>query len=543
MVSASIADPYRPADRPVNEDVRFPARRLRRGQMLVNDFDQPRRGSMSGLAMPSPDAATLRDRAAIVADLRRIVPGEGVVDTVNEMRVFESDGLTAYRQLPLVVVLPETTAQVSQVLRYCRQRNIRVVPRGSGTSLSGGALPLEDAVLLVMSRFNAILDIDFLNRVVVAQPGVTNLGITRAVEEEGFYYAPDPSSQIACSIGGNVAENSGGVHCLKYGLTANNVLGIEMVLMDGEVLRLGGRHLDAEGYDLLGIMTGSEGLLGVVTEVTVRILRKPETARALLIGFPSSEQGGQCVADIVGAGIIPGGMEMMDRPAIHAAEDFLHAGYPLECEALLIVELDGPGVEVDHLIGLVEAIAARNGATTCRASTSEEERLAFWAGRKAAFPAVGRISPDYYCMDGTIPRKELPRVLAGMREMSQRYGLRVANVFHAGDGNLHPLILYDANRPGELDKAEAFGADILKLCVQVGGVLTGEHGVGVEKRDLMPEMFDETDLDHQMRVKCAFDPDHLLNPGKVFPQLRRCAELGRMHVRAGKLPFPDIPRF
>jgi glycolate oxidase len=333
------------------------------------------------------------------------------------------------------------------------------------------------------------------------------------------------------------------VHCLKYGLTANNVLGIEMVLMDGEVLRLGGRHLDAEGYDLLGIMTGSEGLLGVVTEVTVRILRKPETARALLIGFPSSEQGGQCVADIVGAGIIPGGMEMMDRPAIHAAEDFLHAGYPLECEALLIVELDGPGVEVDHLIGLVEAIAARNGATTCRASTSEEERLAFWAGRKAAFPAVGRISPDYYCMDGTIPRKELPRVLAGMREMSQRYGLRVANVFHAGDGNLHPLILYDANRPGELDKAEAFGADILKLCVQVGGVLTGEHGVGVEKRDLMPEMFDETDLDHQMRVKCAFDPDHLLNPGKVFPQLRRCAELGRMHVRAGKLPFPDIPRF
>ncbi|TIN10835.1 MAG: FAD-binding protein, partial [Mesorhizobium sp.] len=310
-----------------------------------------------------------------------------------------------------VVVLPETVAQVSRVLKYCNDRNIRVVPRGSGTSLSGGALPLEDAVLLVMSRFNRILEIDFPNRTVVAQPGVTNLGITTAVEQEGFYYAPDPSSQIACSIGGNVAENSGGVHCLKYGLTANNVLGIEMVLMNGEVVRLGGKHLDAEGYDLLGVMTGSEGLLGVVTEVTVRILKKPETARALLIGFPTSEQGGQCVADIIGAGIIPGGMEMMDRPAIHAAEDFVHAGYPLDVEALLIVELDGPGVEVDHLIGLVEAIAYRNGSTTCRISQSEQERLSFWAGRKAAFPAVGRISPDYYCMDGTIPHKELPRVL------------------------------------------------------------------------------------------------------------------------------------
>ena len=498
---------------------------------------------MSGLLMPKPDAGTLARRDEIVADMRIIVPGEGVVDAVNAMRAFESDGLTAYRQLPLCVVLPETTAQVARILKYCNDRKIRVVPRGSGTSLSGGALPLEDAVLLVMSRFNRILDIDFADRVVVAQPGVTNLGITRAVEDEGFYYAPDPSSQIACSIGGNVAENSGGVHCLKYGLTANNVLGIEMVLMDGAVVRLGGRHLDSEGYDLLGAMTGSEGLLGVVTEVTVRILKKPETARALLIGFPSSEEGGQCVADIIGAGIIPGGMEMMDRPAIHAAEDFVHAGYPLECEALLIVELDGPAVEVDHLIERVEAIAGRNGATTCRVSTSEQERLSFWAGRKAAFPAVGRISPDYYCMDGTIPRKELPKVLAGMRALSESYGLRVANVFHAGDGNLHPLILYDANVPGELEKAEAFGSDILRLCVRVGGVLTGEHGVGVEKRDLMPEMFNEADLDQQMRVKCAFDPNHLLNPGKVFPQLRRCAELGRMHVHRGQVAFPDIPRF
>ncbi|GLS34299.1 glycolate oxidase [Mesorhizobium albiziae] len=498
---------------------------------------------MSGLTMPKADAATLARRAEIVGDMRIIVPGEGVVDAVNSMRAFESDGLTAYRQLPLVVVLPETVQQVSRILKYCNERNIKVVPRGSGTSLSGGALPLEDAVLLVMSRFNRILDIDFANRAAVVQPGVTNLGITNAVEQEGFYYAPDPSSQIACSIGGNVAENSGGVHCLKYGLTANNVLGIEMVLMDGEVVRLGGKHLDSEGYDLLGVMSGSEGLLGVVTEVTVRILQKPETARALLIGFPSSEEAGQCVADIIGAGIIPGGMEMMDRPAIHAAEDFVHAGYPLDCEALLIVELDGCGDEVDHLIGAVEAIALKNGSTVCRVSQSEQERLVFWAGRKAAFPAVGRISPDYYCMDGTIPRKELPKVLAGMRELSEKYGLRVANVFHAGDGNLHPLILYDANVPGELEKAEEFGSDILRLCVKVGGVLTGEHGVGVEKRDLMPEMFNEIDLDQQMRVKCAFDPNHLLNPGKVFPQLRRCAELGRMHIHNGKLPFPDIPRF
>lgn len=498
---------------------------------------------MSGLRLPALDAATLSRRDEIVADMRTIVPGEGVVDAVNSMRAFESDGLTAYRQLPLVVVLPQTVAQVSRILKYCNERSIRVVPRGSGTSLSGGALPLQDAVLLVMSRFNRILDIDLPNRCVVAQPGVTNLGITHAVEADGFYYAPDPSSQIACSIGGNVAENSGGVHCLKYGLTANNVLGIEMVLMDGSVVRLGGKHLDTEGYDLLGLMTGSEGLLGVVTEVTVRILKKPDTARALLIGFPSSEQAGQCVADIIGAGIIPGGMEMMDRPAIRAAEDFVHAGYPLECEALLIVELDGPASEVDHLIGLVEAIGLRNGSTTCRVSQSEQERLAFWAGRKAAFPAVGRISPDYYCMDGTIPRKELPRVLHGMRELSDKYGLRVANVFHAGDGNLHPLILYDANRPGELERAEEFGADILRLCVKVGGVLTGEHGVGVEKRDLMGVMFNEADLDQQMRVKCAFDPNHLLNPGKVFPQLRRCAELGRMHVHRGELAFPDIPRF
>jgi glycolate oxidase len=493
--------------------------------------------------MPEPDAEVLGRRDRIVATLRSIVPGEGVIAGEREMRPYETDGLTAYRQLPMVVVLPETTQQVADVLRYCHDEGIKVVPRGAGTSLSGGALPLGDGVLLGMAKFNRIREIDFENRVAVVEPGVTNLAVSNAVAHAGFYYAPDPSSQIACTIGGNVAENSGGVHCLKYGMTTNNLLGCEIVLITGEVLRIGGKHLDAPGYDLLGLITGSEGLLGVVTEVTVRILKKPETARALLVGFPSSEDAGECVSRIIGAGIIPGGMEIMDGPAIAAVEQYVHAGYPLDVEALLIVELDGPPAEVDHLIGQVEKIARDCHAASCKASRSEEERLLFWAGRKAAFPAVGRISPDYYCMDGTIPRAQLPLVLKRMKEMSAKYGLRVANVFHAGDGNLHPLILYDANVPGELEKTEEFGAEILKLCVEVGGVLTGEHGVGVEKRDLMPTMFSEIDLNQQQRVKCAFDAKGLLNPGKVFPQLHRCAELGRLHVHAGRLPFPDIPRF
>src|SRR3954453_8940783 len=495
------------------------------------------------MEMPAPDAAVITRRDDIAAALRRIVPGEGVIVSEPERPAYESDGLTAYRQKPLVVVLPSTVAQVASVLRYCRDERIKIVPRGAGPSLSGGALPLADGVLLGMGKFNRILDIDYDNRCVVAQPGVTNLGISHAVASAGFYYAPDPSSQIACTIGGNVAENSGGVHCLKYGLTTNNLLGLEIVLIDGEIVRLGGKHLDPDGYDLIGVLTGSEGLLGVTTEVTVRILRKPPTARALLIGFAETEDAGNCVAAIIGAGIIPGGMEMMGRPAIHAAEDFVHAGYPRDVEALLIVELDGPQEEVDYLIGRVEEIARANHACSIRASQSEAERLAFWAGRKAAFPAVGRISPDYYCMDGTIPRARLPQVLTRMRELSEQYGLRVANVFHAGDGNLPPLILYDANQPGQIERAEAFGADILRLCVQVGGVLTGEHGVGVEKRDLMGEMFDETDLAHQQRLKCAFDPDGLLNPGKVFPTLHRCAELGRLHVHRGQLPHPELPRF
>jgi glycolate oxidase len=495
------------------------------------------------VVMPELDEGVLSRRDKIVQALRAIVPGEGVIAAEREMKPFESDGLTAYRQLPMVVVLPDTTEQVSRVLAYCHANGIKVVPRGAGTSLSGGALPLGDGVLLGMAKFNRVREIDFDNRVAIVEPGVTNLAVTRAVEHAGFYYAPDPSSQIACTIGGNIAENSGGVHCLKYGMTTNNVLGCELVLMTGEVIRIGGKHLDAGGYDLLGIVTGSEGLLGVVTEITVRILKKPETARAVLVGFACSEDAGDCVARIIGAGIIPGGMEMMDRPAIHAVEEFVHAGYPLDVEALLIVELDGPQAECDHLMTRVSDIAKSCRATTLRVSANEEERLLFWAGRKAAFPAVGRISPDYYCMDGTIPRAKLPLVLQRMREMSKTYGLACANVFHAGDGNLHPLILYDANKPGELDRAEKFGAEILKLCVDVGGVLTGEHGVGVEKRDLMPAMFTEIDLNQQQRIKCAFDEKGLLNPGKVFPTLHRCAELGRMHIRAGKLPFPDIPRF
>jgi glycolate oxidase len=495
------------------------------------------------ILMPLFDQAVLARRAEIVAALQRIVPGEGVIASEESMRPYESDGLTAYRQLPMVVVLPETTAQVSAVLGYCHRGGIKVVPRGAGTSLSGGALPLGDGVLLGLAKFNRICEIDFDNRVAVVEPGVTNLAVSLAVEQAGFYYAPDPTSQIACTIGGNVAENSGGVHCLKYGMTTNNVLGCELVLVTGEIVRLGGKHLDSGGYDLLGIVTGSEGMLGVVTEVTVRILKKPQSARAALVGFNALEDAGECVARIIGAGIIPGGMEMMDRPAIHAAEEFVHSGYPLDVEALLIVELDGPRAEVDHLLERVQEIARQCRAVTCRISNSEEERLLFWAGRKAAFPAVGRISPDYYCMDGTIPRAKLPVVLRRTQELSAKYGLRVANVFHAGDGNLHPLILYDSNKPDELARAEAFGADILRLCVEVGGVLTGEHGVGVEKRDLMPVMFSEIDLDQQQRLKCAFDEKSLLNPGKVFPTLHNCAELGRVHVHAGRVAFPDIPRF
>jgi len=493
--------------------------------------------------MPAPEPHILQARASLIAALCDILPASQVISQQAELRPYESDGLTAYAQLPLLVALPDTVAQIAAILRLCHERQIKVVPRGAGTSLSGGALPLADGLLLGLSRLNRILDIDLENACVVAQPGVTNLAISNAVAHAGFYYAPDPSSQIACTIGGNVAENSGGVHCLKYGLTTNNLLGLEMVLMSGEVIRLGGRHLDAAGLDLMGIVTGSEGLLGVITEVTVRILPRPETAIALLAGFASVEDAGACVAAIIADGIIPGGMEMMDRPAILASDDFCNAGYPRDAEALLIIELDGVAAAVRAMSARVREIARACGAQSFAESRSEAERLAFWAGRKNAFPAMGRISPDYFCMDGTIPRGRLAQVLARIRELSAQYGLRVANVFHAGDGNLHPLILYDANQPGELERAENFGADILRLCVEVGGVLTGEHGVGVEKRDLMPVQFSAADLAQQQRLKCAFDPDGRLNPGKVFPLLHRCAELGRVHVHGGAMRFPDLPRF
>ena len=493
--------------------------------------------------MPAAEPRILAQRPALIRALREILPAVQVLDNAAQMRPYESDGLTAYAQMPFLVVLPDTAAQVAAILRLCNGMNIKVVPRGAGTSLSGGALPLADGLVLGLSRLNRILDIDLENRCVVAQPGVTNLAISQAVAGAGFYYAPDPSSQIACTIGGNVAENSGGVHCLKYGLTTNNLLGVELALMNGEVIRLGGKHLDAGGLDLLGAVTGSEGLLGVVTEVTVRILPRPETARALLLGFDSIEDAGDCVARIIGEGIIPGGMEMMDRLAIEAAEDFCGAGYPRDVEALLIVEVDGVAAEVAALARQVRAIAGACRVRTVSESRDEAERLAFWAGRKNAFPAMGRMAPDYYCMDGTIPRGRLPQVLARIRELSAQYSLPAANVFHAGDGNLHPLILYDANAPGELEKAERFGEDILRLCVEVGGVLTGEHGVGIEKRDLMPVMFSEVDLNQQQRLKCAFDPEGRLNPGKMFPTLHRCAELGRMHVHAGQTRFPHLPRF
>jgi glycolate oxidase len=432
---------------------------------------------------------------------------------------------------------------VSLILKYCYDNNVKVVPRGAGTGLSGSALPLEDSVLVVLGKFNKILEIDFENRCVVTQPGVTNLSITGAVQHEGFYYAPDPSSQMACSIGGNISTNAGGVHSLKYGVTTNNVLGVEMVLIDGTIIRLGGKNLDAEGYDLLGVVTGSEGLLGVITEITVKILKKPQSVRAVLIGFDTNDDAGNCVADIISAGIIPAGMEIMDKPLIIATDNFAKAGYPRDVEILLIVELDGTESEVNTLIEKVLEIAKKNKASYNRASKSDEERLRFWKGRKAAFTALGAISPDYICMDGSIPRKKLGTVLNEITRLSKKYELAVANCFHAGDGNLHPLIMFDSNNKKELKKAESFGADILKYCVKVGGVLTGEHGVGIEKRDLMCEMFNNDDIQQQLSLKKAFDEKSLLNPGKVFPILHRCAEEGRVHVHKGKTRFPDLPSF
>lgn len=495
------------------------------------------------LVMPKVDQLILDDKEKIVRDLKKFTNPINIISDLEGITPYETDALSAYKQKPMAVVLPENTSEVSNILKYCNEKNIKVVPRGAGTGLSGGALPLADCVLLGLGKFNKILEIDFENRCVVTQPGVTNLALTKAVEHKDFYYAPDPSSQIACSIGGNIAENSGGVHSLKYGTTTNNVLGVEFVLMDGTIMRFGGKKIESEGYDLLGLITGSEGLLGVVTEVTVKILKKPQSIKALLLGFQKIEESGQCVSDIISGGIIPAGMEVMDKPLIKATDDYSKAGYPRDVDAILIVELDGTESEVNVLIKKVEEIAKKNKATYLRISKNDDERLRFWSGRKVAFPAVGSISPDYLCMDGTIPRKKLPEVLKEITRLSNKYGLRVANCFHAGDGNLHPLIMFDSNIRSELKKAEQFGADILKYCVKSGGVLTGEHGVGIEKRDLMCEMFNDEDLQQQLNIKEAFDKNSLLNPGKVYPLLHRCAEGGKMYVHKDNNKFKDIPRF
>ena len=498
---------------------------------------------MTKLAMPKVDRKVLSKKEIIIEQLGKIINPDNVLGHVDQTRPYETDALSAYKQNPLVVVFPENTNQVSRVLEFCNQERIKVVPRGAGTGLSGGALPLADGVLLSLGKFNKILEVDYKNRCVVAQPGVTNLSITQAVQDQGFYYAPDPSSQIACSIGGNVAENSGGIHSLKYGTTTNNLLGVEVVFMDGTIAKLGGKTYDSEGYDLLGLITGSEGLLCVITEVTVKILKKPQTIKAALIGFPTIEDGGNCVSEIIARGIIPSGMEMMDKALIHATDDFVNAGYPRDADSMLIVELDGTETEVMELINKVSEIANKNNSTSIKISKNENQRLKFWAGRKAAFPACGDMAPDYYCMDGTIPRGKLAKVLKEIQRLSKKYNLPVANAFHAGDGNLHPLIMYDANEKGTLQKTEKFGAEILKYCVKVGGVLTGEHGVGVEKRELMCEMFNNNDIQQQIKIKKVLDVSSLLNPGKVYPILRKCAEEGRVHVHRGKTKFPDIPRF
>ena len=483
------------------------------------------------------------DRAALLAALRRALPADAVLDDPEDLRPYECDGLSAYRQLPLAVALPADDAEVAAVLAACRAHGAPVVARGSGTSLSGGALPHPDGVVLSLARLNRILSIDPLNRTACVQPGVRNLAISEAARPHGLYYAPDPSSQIVCSIGGNVAENAGGVHCLKYGLTVHNILALEVLTIDGERLTLGGGAPDAPGYDLLALMIGSEGMLGVVTEITVKLLPLPTCARVVLGAFGSIPAAGDAVSRIIAAGITPGGLEMMDGPAIQAAEDFVHAGYPTDAAAILLCELDGTVEEVEAQIDEVRAVMLACGATEVRVAHDEKERAAFWSGRKNAFPAVGRISPDYYCMDGTIPRRHLARVLEGITALSAEYGLPVANVFHAGDGNLHPLILYDANRPGELERTEEFGGRILELCVEVGGTITGEHGVGVEKINQMCAQFTPEELDQFLAVKAALDPDGLLNPGKAIPTLARCAEFGHMHVHGGELPFPELERF
>ena len=482
-------------------------------------------------------------KAGLIDALRQIVSDGSLLSEQEDLRPYECDGLSAYRAIPLLVVLPETIEQVQAVVQLCHEYHVPVVARGAGTGLSGGALPHEQGVLLSLAKFKNIIHIDPKRRIARVQPGVRNLAISQAADQYGLYYAPDPSSQIACTIGGNVAENSGGVHCLKYGLTVHNIQQLKIITIEGELLTIGGSGLDCAGYDLLALMTGSEGMLGVIVEVTVKLLPKPERAQVLLAAFDDVVKAGEAVGNIIAAGIIPAGLEMMDRLAIRAAEEFVHAGYPLDAEAILLCELDGTNEEVSEHVLKVREVLKHSGATEVRTARDEAERLVFWKGRKAAFPAVGRLSPDYYCMDGTIPRKQLPRVLQAMADLSKEYELPVANVFHAGDGNLHPLILYDANNPGELERTEEFGGKILELCVEVGGTITGEHGVGMEKINQMCVQFNSLELQQFHAVKAAFDPQGLLNPGKAVPTLHRCAEFGAMHVHKGELPFPELDRF
>ncbi|WP_424969615.1 FAD-linked oxidase C-terminal domain-containing protein [Dinoroseobacter sp. S76] len=467
------------------------------------------------MEMPTPDAAVLAKKSRIVALLQDVLPTDAVIHEPHETRAYECDALTAYKCPPLAAVLPANTAEVAAVLKICHAEGVPVVPRGSGTSLAGGALPTADSVILGVAKLNQVLETDYENRIIRVQSGRTNLSVTGAVEEEDFFYAPDPSSQLACAIAGNIAMNSGGAHCLKYGVTTNNLLGVTMVLMDGTVVEIGGAHLDAGGLDLLGVICGSEGQLGVVTEATLRILRKPEGARPALIAFDDNEVAGACVADIIKAGVLPVAIEFMDKLCIETSENFAKAGYP-DCEALLIVEVEGSQAEIDEQLGVILQIARKHNPVELRQSQSPEESAKIWLGRKSAFGAIGQLN-DYMCLDGTIPVSELPYVLRRIGEMSEEFGLKVGNVFHAGDGNMHPLILFDANKEGDLELCEAFGAEILKLCVEVGGCLTGEHGVGIEKRDLMNTQFTGADMEMQLRVKDVFDPAWLLNPSKVFP--------------------------
>jgi len=482
-------------------------------------------------------------RAALAAALLRLLPADAVLFREEELIPYECDGLSAYRHVPLLVLLPHTTEQVQAILRYCHAERIPVVARGAGTGLSGGALPHEEGVLLSLARLNRILEVDPDNMQARVQPGVRNLAISEAAKPHGLYYAPDPSSQIACSIGGNVAENAGGVHCLKYGLTVHNLLEVKLLTMDGELITLGGAGLDGPGLDMLALITGSEGMLGLVVEARIKLLPIPERRQVALAAFDDVETAGNAVARIIAMGILPAGLEMMDNLALRAAEEFAHAGYPTDAAAILLCEVDGGSAEVSEQILQVRKILLEAGAREVRTAADEAERLRFWAGRKNAFPAVGRISPDYYCMDGTIPRHQLARVLREIDGMSRRHGLRCANVFHAGDGNLHPLILYDANQPGELERAERFGGEILELCVAVGGTITGEHGVGLEKIDQMCAQFPDPELSLFHAVKAVFDPLGLLNPGKAIPTLARCAEFGAMHVHAGQTRFPELERF